>query len=174
MDNSRVNALLFLRAPVRSGAGAPWGATSGFKGAAALCADPLAFAGGTPSWRALARGRGDVLASVLAGVEGCVRANVRSGAPAAVLANVLPLTCARDRVVASSTVFAKAAAAGSAGLPAAMSVAQGVGACRSSNGVGVSADVRTPLNLPAHPTQYRARSLFAVWHASQYLVMAVR
>lgn len=35
------------------------------------------------------------------------------------------------------------------------------------------AAVRIPLNLPAHPRQYRARSLFAVWHDSQNFVIAI-
>ena len=34
------------------------------------------------------------------------------------------------------------------------------------------AAVRTPLNRPAHPRQYFARSRFAVWQASQNFVMA--
>jgi hypothetical protein len=35
------------------------------------------------------------------------------------------------------------------------------------------AAVRIPLNLPAHPLQYFARSLFSVWQDSQNFVMAV-
>lgn len=35
------------------------------------------------------------------------------------------------------------------------------------------AAVRIPLNLPAHPRQYFARSLFAVWQDSQNFVMAM-
>ena len=38
---------------------------------------------------------------------------------------------------------------------------------------GTFAAVRIPENLPAHPRQYFARSLFAVWQDSQNFVMAV-
>ena len=41
--------------------------------------------------------------------------------------------------------------------------------CELSN---AAADVCRPENLPAQPRQYFARSLFAVWHELQNLVMA--
>jgi hypothetical protein len=74
-----------------------------------------------------------------------------------------------------------------AGKNADAGIGIGTGAARAGLGAfaafggglpsGASAEtfaaVRSPLNLPAHPRQYRARSLFAVWQDSQNFVMAM-
>ncbi|NUT17154.1 MAG: hypothetical protein HOQ33_22020 [Cupriavidus sp.] len=176
-DNITTNASLFFVASQRPNAGAcaVTAATDAFPASDGRCTPALSAIAKALAWGVLANVRADALACVRAAASWCV--NLREGVPAAVLAKVrTPASIAglsRLGPMAGSCTVLAVAASGSAGLPAAISVAQGVGAWRSSNGAVASAEVRTPPNLPAHPVQYRARSLFGVWHASQYLVMVM-
>ncbi|MDM0001976.1 hypothetical protein QTI24_25450 [Variovorax sp. J22P240] len=87
-----------------------------------------------------------------------------------------PLSVLRDttnRLFATGAGMC-AAAANATGSATLGTLAAALGALSSEKDpAGTFAAVRIPLNLPAQPRQYRARSLLAVWHDSQNFVMAI-
>jgi hypothetical protein len=108
--------------------------------------------------------------------------NVVLGASAgAVVANVLAVAAAGARIGTSANCRLPVSAVARASIRAAASrvpaiavfAARVAGASSSSGGAERCAEVRIPLNLPPHPAQCRARSLFGVWQSAQYLVTAV-
>jgi len=122
-------------------------------------------------WGPLATILGDALPSERTAASRRAFGSVREIDPAAVLANVFGEGSDWARVTAAGTAARLMGHGGGSGRKSTGLASS----CLSSNSARSesSAGVRTPLNLPAHPTQRRALSLFAVWHASQYLVMSV-